>query len=68
MYSLMFVPCIIRRSRNGQQYAQICTTVLFYMPAPTCFGRSLPSSGSFLEPSELLENTERFGGISYNIS
>jgi hypothetical protein len=23
--------------------------------APTCFGSSLPSSGSFLDPSELLE-------------
>jgi hypothetical protein len=25
------------------------------MVAPTCFGSSLPSSGSFLDPSELLE-------------
>jgi hypothetical protein len=55
---LMFVPCIIRRRRNDQQYAQICTTALFYIPAPICFGSSLPSSGSFLEPSELLENTQ----------
>jgi hypothetical protein len=43
----MFVPCIIRRSRNNQRYAQICNTALFYMLAPTCFGSSLPSSGSF---------------------
>jgi hypothetical protein len=43
----MFVPCITRRSRNDQQYAQICTTSLFYIPAPTCFGNILPSSGSF---------------------
>jgi hypothetical protein len=51
----MFVPCIIRRSRNNQHYAQIFTTPLFYILAPTCFGSSLPSSGSFLDPSELLE-------------
>jgi hypothetical protein len=44
---LMFVPCIIRRSRNDQQYAHICTTALFYIPAPTCFGSSVPSSESF---------------------
>jgi hypothetical protein len=35
------------RSRNNQHYAQISTTALFYILAPTCFGRSLPSSGSF---------------------
>jgi hypothetical protein len=52
---LMFVPCTIRRSRNKQQYALICTTTLFYILAPTCFGSSLPSSGSFLDPSGLLE-------------
>jgi hypothetical protein len=51
----MFVLCIIRRSRNYQQYALICTTPLFYILAPTCFGSSLPSSESFLDPSELLE-------------
>jgi hypothetical protein len=28
---------------------------LFYILAPICFGSSLPSSGSFLGPSELLE-------------
>jgi hypothetical protein len=43
------------RSRNDQQYALICTTPLLYILAPTCFGSSLPSSGSFLEPSELPE-------------
>jgi hypothetical protein len=41
--------------RNDQQYALICTTTLFYVLSPTCFGSSLPSSGSFLDPSELLE-------------
>jgi hypothetical protein len=34
-------------SRNNQQYAQICTTALFHIPATTCFGSSLPSSGNF---------------------
>jgi hypothetical protein len=43
----MFVPFIIRHSRNSQQYAQICTTALFYILAPTCFGSSLPSLRSF---------------------
>jgi hypothetical protein len=52
---LMFVPCMIRRSRNNQNYALICTTPLVYILAPTCFGSSLPSSGSFLDTSELLE-------------
>jgi hypothetical protein len=51
----MFVPCIIRRSRNNQQYALICTNSLFYILAPTCFGTSLPLSGSFLNPSDLFE-------------
>jgi hypothetical protein len=51
----MFLPCIIRRSGNNQQYALIFTTPLFYILAPTCFGSSLSSSESFLDPSELLE-------------
>src|SRR5215475_13298792 len=51
----MFVPCIIIRSRNNQHYALLCTTSLFYILASTCFGSSLSSSGSFLDPSELLE-------------
>jgi hypothetical protein len=42
-------------SRNNEHYALICTTSLFYILAPTCFGSSLPSSGSFLDTSELLE-------------
>jgi hypothetical protein len=42
-------------SRNDQQYALICTTPLFHILAATCFGSSLPSSGSFVDPSELLE-------------
>jgi hypothetical protein len=51
----MFVLCIIRRIRNIQHHALICTIPLFYMLVPTCFGSSLPSSGSFLDPSELPE-------------
>jgi hypothetical protein len=39
-------------SRN---YALICSKPLFYILAPTYFGSSLPSSGSFFDPSELLE-------------
>jgi hypothetical protein len=54
-YFLMFVPCIIRRSRNNQQLALNYTTPLFNILALTCLGSSLPSSGSFLDPSELLE-------------
>jgi hypothetical protein len=42
-------------SRNNQQSAMICTTPLFYILAPTFFGSSLPSSGSFLDPNELHE-------------
>jgi hypothetical protein len=53
--SLMFVPCIIRRSRHNQHYALNYTTPLFNIQTPTYFGSSLPSSGSFLDPSELLE-------------
>jgi hypothetical protein len=51
----MFVPCIIRRGRNNQHYALICTAPLFYIPALTRLSSSLPSSGSFFDPSELLE-------------
>jgi hypothetical protein len=45
----------LQSSRNNQQYALICTTPLFYTLAPIFFSSSLPSSGSFLDPSELLE-------------
>jgi hypothetical protein len=41
--------------RKNQQYALICTTPLFYVLAFTCFGSSLPSSGSAIDSSELLE-------------
>jgi hypothetical protein len=42
-------------NRNNQHYALICTIPLFCILASTCFGSSLPSSGSFFDPSELLE-------------
>jgi hypothetical protein len=50
----MFVPRIIRRSRNYQQYALICITTLFYIlalhvSAVACHHQS------FLDPCELLE-------------
>jgi hypothetical protein len=63
--SLMFIPCIIRQIRKDQQYALICTDPLFCILAPTCFSSSLPSSGSFLEPPELLEI--RIGWVMYHI-
>jgi hypothetical protein len=50
----MFILCIIRHIRKDQQYALICTTPLFYVLASTCFSSSLPSSGSLLDPPELL--------------
>jgi hypothetical protein len=40
---------------NNQNYALNCTTPFFNILVPTCFDSSLPSSGSFLDPSELLE-------------
>jgi hypothetical protein len=46
---------IYKCSRNSQHYALICTTPLFDILASTCFGSTLPSSGSFLDPSELPE-------------
>jgi hypothetical protein len=52
---LMFVPCTARRSINKQHYALNYITSLFNIQAPTCFGSSLQSSGSFLDPCELLE-------------
>jgi hypothetical protein len=40
---------------KNQQYALIFATPLLYVLVPTCFGSSLPSSGSVLDPCELLE-------------
>jgi hypothetical protein len=60
---------VYEHSRNNKHHALICTTPLIYILAPTCFGSSLPSSGSFLDASELTLNTRtnRMGGISYNV-
>jgi hypothetical protein len=65
--SLMFVPYIARLSINHQHYSLDYITSLFNMQAPTSFGSGLPSSGSFLDPCELLEKAEQIGGLSYNI-
>jgi hypothetical protein len=62
--TLMFVPCIVRRSINNQHYALTYTKPLFNIQAPTCFGSSLPSSGSFLDPSEVHWNADQISGIS----
>jgi hypothetical protein len=51
----MFVSYIIRRIRKKPANRTDCTTRLFYVLAATCFGSSLPSSGSILDPSELLQ-------------
>jgi hypothetical protein len=48
---------IRRIRRKNQQYALIVPLLYFYVLASTCFGSSLPSSGSLLDPPELLENT-----------
>jgi hypothetical protein len=63
----MFIPCIIRRiRRKNQQYALIVPLLYFYVLAPTCFGSSLPSSGSLLDPPELHESTN--GGVVYHVT
>jgi hypothetical protein len=43
------------RIRKRPTLCTDCTTPLFYMLAPTCFGSSLPSSGSLLDSPELIE-------------
>jgi hypothetical protein len=53
------------RSTNNQHYALTCTAALFYTLAPTCSVSSLPSSGSFLDHSELLEI--QIGWVVYHI-
>jgi hypothetical protein len=52
--SLMFVPCIVRFGITDQHYA-LTVTLLFITQAPTCFSILMPSSGSVLYPSKLLE-------------
>jgi hypothetical protein len=50
----MFIPCIIGLLEETK-ISTDCTTPLFYVLVPACFGSSLPSSGSLLDPPELLE-------------
>jgi hypothetical protein len=58
---------IRRIRRKKQQYALIVPSfIYFYVLAPTCFGSGLPSSGSLLDPPELLENTN--WGLVYQIT
>jgi hypothetical protein len=56
-----------RSIRRNQQHALICTTRLLYVHvlAPTCFGSGPSSSGSFLDPSELLQI--QIGWVVYHI-
>jgi hypothetical protein len=69
IYNVQDSPNILRGSRKNQHIAQICTTALFHMLAPTCFGSSLLSSGSFWIRVSYMKNTDRYGGLSkiYNI-
>jgi hypothetical protein len=63
----MFVPWIIRRSRNNQHNALNCTTPLFNILAPTYFGSSLLPSVEILGSVWVTWNSNRISGISYNI-
>jgi hypothetical protein len=54
-------------SRRNQHSAQIYTTALFHILAPTCFGSSLPSLGSFWIRLSYVKNTDRYGGLSKNM-
>jgi hypothetical protein len=60
----MFVPCIARRCINNQHYALNYITSLFNVQAPTCYGSSLLSPGSFLDPCELFK---QICGVSCNV-
>jgi hypothetical protein len=61
--SLIFVPCILDVAEMTTIWTG-CTTPLFYKLAATCFGSSLSLSGSFFDPSELLEiQTEWVGAL-----
>jgi hypothetical protein len=50
----MFVPCTLDVVEMTKKFPDSATPLLCIL-APTCFGSSLPSSGSSLDPSELLE-------------
>jgi hypothetical protein len=53
--NLMFVPCIIRRSRNNQHNAQICTTALFIYAGSYMFRQQSAIFRELVDPSELRE-------------
>jgi hypothetical protein len=53
--SLMFVPCILEVVEMINDMHWLYHSFILYILTPTCFGSSLPSSGSFLDPSELPE-------------
>jgi hypothetical protein len=63
----MFVPCIIRRSRNNQHNAQIYTTALFIHASSYMFRQQSAIFRELMDPSELRENTDRYCGLSYNV-
>jgi hypothetical protein len=59
----------ISHSINSQHYALNYINSLLNVQVPTCFGSSLPSSESFLDPCELLEMQKKYVcDISYNVS
>jgi hypothetical protein len=47
VYSLMFIPCIIRRSRNNQRRALICITPIYILRVYT---------GSYMTTAETCRN------------
>jgi hypothetical protein len=65
-FSLMLIPCIIRRIRRKPKICTDCTTPIFYVLAPTCFGSSLPSPGSYWILLSYVKYKRR-SGISYNV-
>jgi hypothetical protein len=48
-----FEHCLLLLEKTNNMH--FCTNPSFYVLAPTCFGSSLPSSGSFLDLRGLLE-------------
>jgi hypothetical protein len=55
LYCLMFVLCILDVAEMTKNMHWLYTSSLFYILAPTRFSSRMPSSGSFLDPSELCE-------------
>jgi hypothetical protein len=57
----------VRNSRNNKHNAQISTTVLFIYTGSYMFRQQSAIFRELLHPSELRENTDRYGGLSYNV-